>query len=65
MRYWSEPRIKPLSRALIHALGTLSVAGLAGPVSAAAVNWTPNADGFWDIATNWSSNPPFPAPSMT
>ncbi|HQR72047.1 MAG TPA: hypothetical protein PLE54_15690, partial [Burkholderiaceae bacterium] len=60
MRYWSAPRIKPPSRALIHALSMLSAAGLSGPASAAAISWTPNADGFWDIATNWSSNPALP-----
>ena len=41
-------------------LGMLSIAGMAGPVSAAAVNWALNADGFWDVATNWSSNPLLP-----
>ena len=24
------------------------------------VNWAPNADGFWDVTTNWSSNPALP-----
>ncbi|MBI2799678.1 MAG: choice-of-anchor D domain-containing protein [Gammaproteobacteria bacterium] len=24
------------------------------------MNWVPNADGFWDVATNWSSNPALP-----
>ncbi len=61
MRYWSVPRIRPLSRALIHALSILSIAGLSGPASAAAVNWTTGGDGFWDIATNWSSNPTLPS----
>ena len=60
MRYWSAPRIKPLCRALIPALSMLSIAGLSGTASAAAVNWTTGGDGFWDIATNWSSNPTLP-----
>src|SRR4249920_1665168 len=53
-------RIMALSRAVMHALGVLSIAGMAGSVSAAAVNWTLNADGFWDVVTNWSSNPALP-----
>ena len=31
-----------------------------GAAAAAAVNWVPNADGFWDVVTNWSSNPALP-----
>lgn len=30
------------------------------PASAAAVDWLPDADGFRDVATNWSSNPGMP-----
>ncbi len=60
MRHASAPRIKALRGTIAQAVGALSIAGLAGPVSAAAVNWTPNADGFWDIATNWSSTPALP-----
>ena len=60
MRHSSLLRLKPLSRAVAHALGVLSMAGMAGSVSAAAVSWTLNADGFWDVVTNWSSNPALP-----
>ncbi|NOT12602.1 MAG: hypothetical protein HOP23_12330 [Methylococcaceae bacterium] len=31
------------------------------PMSGASpVNWTTNADGFWDVTANWSSNPALP-----
>ena len=33
------------------------------PVSAASVTWVLNADGFWEIATNWSSDPLLPGVS--
>ena len=32
-----------------------------GVAAAAAVKWVPNADGFWDVVTNWSSNPALPS----
>jgi len=61
MRRLPHPRIEALGRAVAQALGMLSIAGLAGPLHAAPVEWTLNGDGFWDIATNWSSNPALPS----
>ena len=36
----------------------MSVAGWAGPATAAAVDWTTDGDGFWDVPTNWSPGLP-------
>src|SRR5206468_4162141 len=42
----------------------LSLARFGAPNSAAAtVSWLPNADGFWHVAANWSSNPLLPGPT--
>ncbi len=46
-------RLRPLSLAVMTAL-------LPGAVLAAPVNWVPDADGFWDVVANWSSNPVLP-----
>ncbi|MBI2802375.1 MAG: hypothetical protein HYX63_19190, partial [Gammaproteobacteria bacterium] len=34
--------------------------GSTATANAAVVNWVPNADGGWEIATNWTSNPALP-----
>ncbi len=39
----------------------VSLALLPVTVTAVPVNWVPDADGFWDIVTNWSSNPALPS----
>jgi len=46
-------RLRPLS---------LAIATLLAPAAphAAVVDWLPDADGFWDVVTNWSSNPALP-----
>ena len=51
-------RLSPLASRLSPL--ALSAALIFGSASAAPVNWVPNADGFWDVATNWSSNPALP-----
>ena len=49
----SSFRLRPLSVAILTAL--FHNAAYAAPVS-----WVPDADGFWDVVTNWSSNPALP-----
>ena len=39
---------------------TLALAVFPGATLGAAINWVPDADGFWDVAANWSSNPLLP-----
>ena len=39
---------------------SLAIAVLPGGSLGAAITWVPDADGFWDLATNWSSNPTLP-----
>ena len=46
-----------LSRIAAVAIAVLCLATLVGQVSAAPVNWVPAANGDWEVATNWSSNP--------
>ena len=41
----------------------LAVLGCGNSVFADAVSWTPNADGSWETATNWSSDPLLPGSS--
>ena len=39
---------------------TLALAVFPGATLGAAITWVPDADGFWSVATNWSSNPLLP-----
>jgi hypothetical protein len=39
---------------------TLAFAAMPGATLGAPISWTPDADGFWDVAANWSSNPLLP-----
>src|SRR5512144_609733 len=39
---------------------TLAFAIFPGSTLGAAISWVPDADGFWDAAANWSSNPSLP-----
>ncbi|MCQ8128945.1 hypothetical protein, partial [Methylomonas rivi] len=48
-----KTRRKTLSIAIVTILYTNLSQG-------AAVNWVPNSDGFWDVVTNWSSDPNLP-----
>ena len=49
-------RLRPLTAAILATL--INNAAHAAPVS-----WAPDADGFWDVVTNWSSNPALPSSS--
>ncbi|MGE0860758.1 MAG: hypothetical protein AB7P42_16725, partial [Gammaproteobacteria bacterium] len=49
-------RRRPLTRLIAIVCASFSVT----PAGAAPVNWLPDADGFWDVVANWSSNPALP-----
>src|SRR4030095_15786425 len=44
---------------LVCGIAGVALATVAAPADAAVVNWT-GGTSFWDIVTNWSSNPSLP-----
>ena len=50
-----HPKVKVLTSMIMVAIGFVSVNALAAPV-----NWVPDANGNWEDAINWSSDPALP-----